>query len=174
VITEQLFQDFPEKPEWELTDIRSSIVRGKNLALISSRLWFSKYLFLWKWEEQSWGRENPYLLANVVEAYIWAMYIDQGYLVTKQFILKHVYSSLDSILQSQNIKDFKTIFQEWSQSEYDLTPVYKVLEHSWPDHDKVFITWVFVWEKQMWEWKWSSKKKSQESAAESAYLQLKS
>ncbi|USN59422.1 MAG: hypothetical protein H6767_01905 [Candidatus Peribacteria bacterium] len=52
-VTEQLFADFPEKPEGELTDIRSALVRGKNLAKISKSIGLEQYLLLGKGEEQS-------------------------------------------------------------------------------------------------------------------------
>lgn len=173
VVTEKLFLDFPEKTEWELTDIRSSVVRGKNLAEVAKKLGFSEYLFLWKGEEMTWGRMNDYLLANCVESYIGAVYLDLWFEYAKKFILKHVYSTLKDIMSSEHIKDFKTLLQEYSQSEYDVTPSYKVLEDSWPDHDKIYITWVYVWEKCMWKWQWSSKKKSQELAAKDAFLKFK-
>jgi len=173
VVTEKLFLDFPKKTEWELTDIRSSIVRGKNLAEVAKNLGFSEYLFLWKWEEMTWGRTNDYLLANCVESYIWAVYLDLGFEYAKEFILKNVYSTLNNIMSSEHIKDFKTLLQEFSQSEYDVTPSYKVLEDSWPDHDKIYITWVYIREKCMWKWQGSSKKKSQELAAKDAFLKFK-
>ncbi len=73
-------------------------------------------------------------------------------------------------MASKHIKDFKTLFQEYSQSNFDETPKYKVLKDSWPDHDKTYITGVYIWEKQLWKWSWSSKKKSQEEAAKNAFL----
>ncbi|MDP5039102.1 MAG: ribonuclease III, partial [Candidatus Gracilibacteria bacterium] len=66
VITNNLFIDFPNKTEGELTDYRSLIVKGKNLALVSRKLDFSNYLILGKGEELSGGRNNDYLLANCV------------------------------------------------------------------------------------------------------------
>lgn len=172
IITENLFHDYPDKPEWDLTDIRSSIVRGRNLAKVARKLGMNEYLFLGKGEELSWGRENDYLLANCVEAFIGALYLDSGYDQTKKFILEHVYETLDDIEKDQPIKDFKTLLQELSQAEYDITPNYQVLEDSGPDHDKTYITWVYLQEKCIGKGTGSSKKKSQESAAKDAFLQL--
>jgi len=75
-------------------------------------------------------------------------------------------------MSSEHIKDFKTLLQEYSQSEYDVTPSYKVLEDSWPDHDKLYVTWVYIWDRCMWKWEGSSKKKSQEVAAKDAFLKF--
>jgi len=172
VITDALFHKFPDKPEWDLTDIRSALVRWKNLAKIARKLNFKDYLFLWKWEEKTGWRENDYILANTVEAFIWAIYLDLGIDVARDFILTHIFSTLDEILENNLTKDFKTVFQEYSQSEFDITPHYTILSEQWPDHNKTFQVWAYIWEKQVWEWTWTSKKKAQEQAAKNAYLKL--
>ncbi len=169
VITNNLYKNFKEKQEWELTDMRSSIVRWRNLAMIAKELWLSDYLFLWKWEELSWWRNNDYILANTLEAFLWALYIDTSFKNVSDFIDKYIYSTLDEIIKNDFIKDYKTLIQELIQAEFDITPIYKVLKERGPDHDKEFIVWVFMWEKCMWEWVWTSKKKAQEASAMNAY-----
>jgi len=170
IITSNLYNDFPNKSEWELTDIRSSLVRWKNLAQIARKLWFTNYLLLWKWEELWWWRENDYLLANSLEAFLWAIYLDLGYFEAEKFVNRFIYSTLNKILEENLVKDYKSLLQEYTQLEYMITPNYKVISETWPDHNKEFISWVFLWENKIWEWKWSSKKKSQENAAKKAFL----
>lgn len=172
IITDNLFRDFDKKPEWELTDIRSALVRWRNLAQIARKLNLSKYLVLWKGEEISWWKDNDYLLANTLEALIWAIYIDLWLEKVKIFIDEHIYSCLNEILNLNLIKDFKTNIQEYAQSEYEVTPSYKVLEEFWPDHNKTFTVWIFLWDKKIWQWTWSSKKKAQEDAAKVAFNKL--
>ena len=173
IITDNLFSNFPSKPEWDLTDMRSALVRWRNLALIAKSINFPDYLLLWKWEEKSSWRENDYILANTVESFLWAIYLDAWYEVAKKFVDKYIYTTLDSILKNNLFKDFKTVIQEYCQAEFDLTPTYKVLEESWPDHDKNFVVWVFMWNKLIWKWSWGSKKKAQEKSAEDWYNKLK-
>jgi len=172
VITDALYTEFPEKPEGDLTDIRSALVRGTNLAIVAKKLNFSEYLLLWKWEEKTGWRENDYILANSVESFIWAIYLDLWIDKAKEFILEHIYKTLDVILEHNLTKDYKTIFQEYSQATYEITPEYKLISDSWPDHDKIFQVWVYLEDKEFWKWEWSSKKKAQEKAAETAYLKL--
>lgn len=169
VITDNLYRDFPKKTEWELTDIRSALVRGRNLADISKKLWFPEQLILWRGEKLSWWKENNYLLANVVEAVIGAIYIDLWIEQSKIFIDRYIYSTLEDILDNNLTKDFKTLIQEYAQAEFDITPHYQVINESWPDHDKDFTVWVYLAEKKIWEWNGSSKKKAQETAAEHGY-----
>ena len=173
IITDRLFRDFGKKPEWELTDIRSALVRWRNLAKIAKKLDLSKYLVLGKWEEISWWKNNDYLLANTLEALIWAIYLDLWIEVSRNFIIKYIYSTLEEILNENLIKDFKTNIQELAQAEFDITPNYKVLQEDWPDHDKIFKIWIFLGDKKIWQWTWSSKKKAQEDAAKMAYINLK-
>ena len=173
IITNNLFKKFPQKTEWELTDIRSAIVRWSNLAKIAKNIWLDEYLLLWKWEEM-WGwRENEYLLANVVETLLWAIYSDLWFTEAKIFVNKYIYPSLQEILKNNLTKDYKTIIQEFAQAKYDITPTYNILDESWPDHDKNFIVWIYLNEKIIWKWEWSSKKKAQEKAAENWYSNIK-
>lgn len=174
IITEKLYLDFPEKPEWELTDIRSALVRWRNLWEISKNLSFHEYLFLWKWEHLWWWREKEYLLANCLESFIWAIYLDLWYEESKKFVLKYIYETLESILENRLFKDYKSLIQEFSQSTYFSTPSYEVLSETWFDHEKLFVCWVFVKNSLVWNWEWSSKKKAQEQAAKNAYLQRES
>ena len=169
VITSELFLNYPEKQEWEMTDMRSALVRGRNLAHVAKKLSFQEYLYLWKWEEKSWGRDNDYILANTVEAFLGAIYLDAGFERAKQFILDHIYSTLNEILDKKLFKDFKTLLQEHVQANSEVTPHYEVLEDTWPDHEKEFLVWAYIWDKKIWQWRWSSKKKAQEQAAEDAY-----
>lgn len=166
ITTEKLYSDYPEKTEWELTDIRSALVRGRNLALVSRKLWLNKYLILWNWERKTWGADNDYILANTVESLIWAIYLDLGFKIAKDFILDNIYkTSIDNILEKRLFKDAKSSIQEYVQANFDITPNYKLLSESGPDHNKSFKVWVYMWEKQIWTWNWSSKKKAEEAAA---------
>ena len=97
-ITERLFQDFPKKPEGELTDIRSAVVRGRNLAMVAKKLGMSEVIQLSRGEFRVAGHENPYILANAVEALIRAMYLDFGFEVAKKWIIKNIYSMLEEIM----------------------------------------------------------------------------
>lgn len=172
IITKRLYIDFPLKTEWELTDYRSTIVRWTNLANIATNLNFEEYLLLWKWEEKTWWRTNWYILANTLESFLWALYLDNWFEIVEEFAIKNIYSTLEEILKSSQIKDYKTLFQEFSQAEFEITPNYNLISDIWPDHNKNFEVGVYLWEKFVWVWFWSSKKKAQEKAAEDAFIKL--
>jgi len=173
IITHKLYSDYPNTNEGDMTDMRSALVRWRNLAQIAHILGFSEYILLGKWEEKSGWRNNDYILANTFEAFLWALYTDIWYEAANTFVEKHVYSTLDHIMEHKLFKDFKTVLQEHSQAEYDTTPHYEVLSEDGPDHDKNYTVWVYLWDKKIGTGNGSSKKKAQEKAAENAYLHIK-
>lgn len=169
VTTDNLYKDFPEKNEGQLTDIRSALVRWRNLATISKKLWLQEYLFLGNGEELSGGRENEYILANTLEAFLGAIYLDTWFIVVKKFIDSHIYATLTDSNDSLSFKDFKSLVQEFAQAHYEITPTYKLHADSWPDHNKIFEVGIYLTDTLIGIWKWSSKKKAQEQAAQNAY-----
>lgn len=171
-VTEMLFFKYPDKEEWELTDIRSAIVRGKNLAYISEKLNFNDYIILSKWETLAGWNDNPYILANTLEAILGAIYIDLWYEFSKDFVKEYIFSSVEEILDQSLHIDPKSNLQEIVQSKYNVTPNYEVLEETWLDHDKNYKIWVYFSWNLIWTWEWSSKKKAQKNAAENALLNI--
>jgi ribonuclease-3 len=164
-ITELLFLKYPEKPEWDLTDLRSAIVKWNSLAEVSEDFWFWDYIILSKWEIMAQWNKNWYILANTLEAFLWALYLDLWYDFSKDFIGKHIFSVIDKILDNDLHIDPKSYLQEFTQNKYLITPTYEVLMESWQDHSKEYVIWVYVWDKKVWEWVWPSKKKAQKNAA---------
>lgn len=130
VITELLFAKFPEKPEGVLTDIRSALVRGKNLADIALSVELSDYILLSKGETLAGGNTNPYILANTFEAFLGAIYLDLGYPSARKFVEERVFVTLDNILEKQLHVDPKSALQEISQARWGITPGYDVIRES--------------------------------------------
>lgn len=115
-VTRALFFHFPEKPEGELTDIRSALVRGRNLAEIAKRLTITEVIQLSRGESLAAGHENAYILANTLEALIGALYLDHGFEMADAFIQKHIFSTLDHILENGLFVDPKSYLQEITQA----------------------------------------------------------
>lgn len=138
IITELLFSMFPDKPEGALTDIRSALVRGKNLAAIGLKIGLQDHILLSKGEILASGNTNPYILANTFEAFLGALYLDLGYLFAKVFVEQYVFSTLGEILEKQLYVDPKSSLQEISQAKWGITPTYIVGKESGSDHNKVY------------------------------------
>lgn len=168
VVTNALFIQFPEKEEGELTALRSALVRGRNLSQVAKDLQIGEYLILSKGEFNSKGQEKNYILANLVEAVIGSIFIDQGFQKASQFILDNIYSKLPQILEENSHIDAKTKFQEEAQDKLSITPTYKLISESGPDHSKVFKMGVFLEDNLIGEGEGSSKQKAEQAAANSA------
>ncbi len=172
VITEFLYKTYPN-PEGELTNWRASLVNGQMLAEVAGELDLEKYLFLSKGEtKDANSKARSYILANCFEALTGALYLDQGYKKSQKFITKYLIPKLSNILSNQLYVDPKSKFQEVSQEILGITPDYKVLGESGPDHNKVFEVGVYIKDELVAKAKGSSKQEAQVRAAETA-LKLK-
>ncbi|MFA5777217.1 MAG: ribonuclease III [Parcubacteria group bacterium] len=164
IVTEYLYNNY-KNPEGELTSWRAALVNGENLAGISKKLGVEEFLMMSKGEAKDTGRARQYLMANAMEAIIGAIYLDQGYDKAKDFILKNIVVSLDSVLESKSYMDPKSYFQERSQDVVKVTPMYRVLEEKGPDHDKHFVVGVFLNDELIAKGEGNSKQEAQREAA---------
>jgi len=165
IVTEHLFKEFPEKAEGDLTNWRAALVNAKMLTSVAEELGFNDFLLLSKGEAKEGGKARAYILANSWEALIGALYLDQGYEVTENFIKKHLLAKLADIIKEGTYKDSKSKFQEKSQEKVSITPAYKVIREWGPDHDKKFTVGVYLADELIAEGQGSSKQEAEESAA---------
>jgi len=172
VVTENLYQNYPEKSEGELTNWRAALVNAKFLGKLAQDLDLNDFLLLSKGEAKELGKARLYILANTFEALIGAVYLDRGYKACQEFIKKHLMPKLPDILQRGAFKDAKSRFQEEAQERIGTTPSYEVLEEWGPDHAKHFIIGVFFNKELIAKGEGSSKQEAEEEAAKNA-LEIK-
>ncbi|MBI2588294.1 ribonuclease III [Candidatus Berkelbacteria bacterium] len=171
IVTDYLFLRY-KNPEGELTNFRSSLVKGETISKVARELNMGEYLYLSRGEMKGGGRSNQLLLANTFEALVGAIYLDQGYDKAKFFVEKQLIPKLKEIIAKGQVLDSKSRLQELAQEKYTVTPVYKVLKEHGPDHAKSFIVGVFVEDKVLGEGSGSSKQNAEQSAASSALDRL--
>jgi len=167
VVTEYLFEKY-KKNEGELTAIRSALVRGKNLSEIAQELNIFECLFLSIGERKSSEKAKGLILANALEAFIGAIYLDLGYEKVKEFIITNILSKVEKVLEEKLYIDSKSELQERIQEHDKVTPHYRVLKEEGPDHNKKFTSAVFVGEKQIATGEGSSKNAAEQDAATKA------
>lgn len=167
VVTEYLFRNFPN-PKGELTSWRSALVKGETLAEVAIELNFPNYLLLSHGETKSGGRQKNLLLANAFEAFIGALYLDAGYKACQKFLDSRVISRLENILKNNLFIDPKSQLQEYTQRHFNMTPSYRIVSETGPDHAKVFVAEVLVGDKVLGTGNGSSKQAAQVGAAEAA------
>lgn len=168
VVTEHLYRNY-ENPEGELTNWRAALVNAEMLAVLCHDLEIEPYLYLSRGEAKDKGsKARKYILANAFESIIGAIYEDQGWDASKEFITKRVLSQLPRILQDRLYIDPKSRFQEAAQEHLGVTPSYKVLSEEGPDHAKEFDVGVFLGKDKVASGKGTSKQEAQVAAAEAA------
>jgi ribonuclease-3 len=117
IVTDFLFHKYEDKPEGELTAIRSALVNTISLADASTKLGVNDYLLMSKGESKDVGRARQYILANAFEAFIGALYVDQGYAVAQQFVAEQLFRKTEEIVEKKLWQDGKSRFQELAQEQ---------------------------------------------------------
>lgn len=166
VVTEFLYKTYAND-EGDLTNWRAALVNAKTLAGIARGLDFEHYILMSKGEARDKdGKARMYILANAIEAIIGAIHLDGGYSAAETFIQTRILNHLDDILKYELYVDPKSKFQETAQEMLGITPSYKVLEESGPDHLKEFTIGVFLEKELVAVGKGTSKQEAQVAAAE--------
>ncbi len=168
IITEYLYTQFPDEQEGMLTAYRAALVKTTTLAEIALQLDLGSKLFMSKGEEATGGRVNPGLLANVVEAVIGALYLDQGITACQKFIADNILPRLAEIQDKKLYKDPKSHLQELVQGQGWIAPEYTVVSEVGPDHNREFEVVVFIQQKKAGRGKGRSKQLAQAAAAQDA------
>lgn len=167
--TEYLFKKYNEKNEGEMTGMRAALVNSSSLSEAAQNMDFEKFLLLSQGEEKEKGKARASILADTFEAFIGALFLDKGYEECYDFILNNLITvKLPEIIEKGLDKDPKSLFQERAQEYVSITPDYKVLEESGPDHKKSFIVGVFLDEELVAKGEGTSKHEAEVKAAEIA------
>lgn len=168
VITDFLYERFKEMDEGQLTSLRSALVNADTCALVADKLGANDFLLLSKGESKDTGRARQFILANTLEAVIGAIYMDGGYESAKEFILKHVTPLTEDIVKQGTWIDAKSLFQERAQEHEGVTPSYKTIRETGPDHDKRFVVGVYLGSELVGQGEGKSKQDAEQEAARSA------
>lgn len=168
IITEYLYQKYPDTSEGELTSFRAALVNANTIAEVATKLGMNEYLLLSRGESKDIGKARQYILANTFEAYLGALYLDQGYAASKTFIQNTLFDLIDDIVENKLWRDPKSLVQEKAQEHEGVTPSYKVISEVGPDHDKQFTIGIFFGNKQIALGKGKSKQEGEQNAAKEA------
>ncbi len=160
VVTEDLYKKFPNQTEGDLTSYRSALVNAIIISEVAQKLGMNDFLLLSKGETKDTGRARLYILANTFEAFVGALYLDQGYDAAKDFIVKHLLSLTDEIVAKKLWQDAKSLVQEKAQEHLAVTPSYKVISETGPDHDKHFTLGIYFNNELIAEGKGKSKQEA--------------
>ncbi len=171
-VSEFLFNMYPSRSEGELTKLRASIVCEPSLMGFAEKLNFGKYMYLGKGEDLTGGRTRPAMLADVFEAFIGALYLDQGLEAVRAFLQRHVFVTLQDDAKLQ-VLDYKTQLQEHTQHHGMGSLEYRIIDEQGPAHERQFISEVRMDGAVLGEGTGRSKKEAEQQAAAQALKSLK-
>ncbi|MFC2950141.1 ribonuclease III [Virgibacillus sediminis] len=166
-VSQYLFRKNSNMPEGEMTKLRAAIVCEPSLMNFAQELGFGSHILLGKGEEQTGGRERPALLADVFEAFLGALYLDQGFNISLKFLEEHVFPKINTGAFSHAM-DYKSQLQELIQQYKNLAVEYKIVKEVGPSHNKEFVAQVFIDEKVSGEGIGRTKKEAEQRAAKKA------
>ncbi|MBP9842083.1 MAG: ribonuclease III [Simkaniaceae bacterium] len=165
IIATFLFKKFPNGSEGELSKWRSHLVDATSCVHYVSHLGVAEYVLIGRGELKTWERGKGTILADLFEAIIGAIYLDQGYDETRKFIEIHLTAFFEGLLE-QPTKNYKSLLQDYAQKQTGMPPVYTVVKEEGPDHAKLFYVTVHVGERLLGEGVGASKKGAEQNAAE--------
>ena len=171
IVTDTLFQSYPDLPEGQLAKLRAAVVNRGALAGVARGLRLGEYVRLGKGEEGTGGRDKASILADTLEAVIGAVYLDQG-LPAADGLVHRLFDPV--IARSARLGaglDWKTSLQELTAAEVLGVPEYHV-DESGPDHQKSFRASVRIGAHTYGEGEGRSKKEAEQQAAEAAWTAI--
>ncbi len=163
-VSDYLYNKFPHMSEGEMTKLRASIVCEESLYNFAEILNFSQYILLGKGEERTGGRNRQALLADVFEAFLGSLYLDQGMKVCQSFLEQHIFPHINTDAFSY-VMDYKTKLQEVIQQDRGNTLQYAIVEEKGPAHRKEFVAEVIINGENRTKGKGNSKKNAEQAAA---------
>ncbi len=166
--TTYLFNTYPKRNEGELTAFRAALVNTNTLSELSTKIGFNAFLLLSRGESKDTGRARQYILADCFEAFIGAIFLDQGYDSAYKFIETNLLSLTEEIVKTGSWIDAKSHLQEKSQELLSITPIYETVSEEGPDHNKHFTVGVKIKDEIIATGKGKSKQEAEQEAAQKA------
>jgi ribonuclease-3 len=143
IICEALYKRFPEYLEGDLTKIKSAVVSRRTCAEVSIETGLIDLLIIGKGISSRESLPSS-LAAAVYESIVAAIYLDGGFDVVKEYVLRTMTPKIDVIASNTHQQNFKAVLQQHSQKILGAAPVYELLDEKGPDHSKCFEVCVMI------------------------------
>lgn len=171
IISDYLYHKYDDLPEGELTKYRASIVCEESLYYFADKLHLHQFVLLGKGEERTGGRKRQALLADVFEAFLGAIYLDQGIAASQIFLETWIFPLItDDVLL--HTMDYKTTLQELIQEKTNHSLQYRIIAETGPSHARQFEAEVIVNNEKRATGFGKTKKEAEQQAAKKMYVKL--
>ena len=172
IVSELLFRLYPERREGELTNLRSALVKRETLSRFAKELRLGEYLLLGRGEEENGGRSRHTTLCDTYEAFLGALYLDQGTTALRNFLEPRLLAQIERLAPQALAKDAKSRLQEWVQAAMGQTPRYRTVHTEGPDHARLFVRQVAIGKQPYGVGRGQSKQEAEQAAAAMALARL--
>ena len=142
VIAEELLRKNPNSTEGEIATYYNSLVKKETCSFIAKEIGLENLLTLGKSVKRTNDRQKDKILGNAIEALIGAIFLDAGFEISKQLVLKVWRKQIDIVRDIE--AHAKTVLQEFLQSKGQEPPTYKQISRTGPDHDPDFCVEVVL------------------------------
>lgn len=168
-----LYARYPAASEGELTTLRAALVKTNTLAAFARSLNLGAYVRISRGEDTPTARNRAPLLADLFEAILGAIYLDQGLEAARAFVTPFIERQIEAIASGTAEIDYRTRLQEQAQARFGLTPAYRTLDVRGPDHQREFTMEVLVGEQALGVGRGPSKQAAAQAAARAALAHLR-
>ncbi|MFA7637475.1 MAG: ribonuclease III [Monoglobales bacterium] len=170
IVSEFIYKNYSHMPEGSLTKIRAEVVCERSLYEIAKSINLGSYLLLGKGEEKGGGRKRVSILADAMEAFLGAIYLDSDLDTVKKVFMPLITDQIVAAAGKEGKKDYKTTLQEHVQQNGSAEIIYKTVNESGPDHDKTYEVTVSVNGQEQGSGVGKTKKDAEQMAAKDALL----
>lgn len=170
--TDYIVNKFKNLQEGEMSKIKSRLISENAFSTIATEINLGEYLYLSNGENSSGGRKRKSILGDAFEALVGAIYLDSDYYTTKNVILSYLKKTMEHLNSIEGILDYKTELQEYIQGIYKVTPEYRIIDATGPDHDKLFTVEVLINNKVIGKGVAKNKKEAEKHAAREALINM--
>jgi ribonuclease III len=143
IICEALYRKFPEYQEGDLTKVKSAVVSRRTCAEVANETGLTALLITGKGITSRHSMPSS-LAAAVYESIVAAVYLDGGFEVVKEYVLRTMTPKLEAIAANSHQMNYKAVLQQHAQKELGGTPLYELLDEKGPDHSKCFEVCVCI------------------------------
>jgi ribonuclease-3 len=171
-VSHRLMERFPEASEGELSKMRALIVNEEGIARVARKIDLGAVLLLGRGEELTGGRAKNSVLADAMEAVIGAVYLSGGMLQALALVDVLFKEGLEGVAEGKSGRDYKTVLQEEAQVRLKVSPRYRVISETGPDHEKRFEVEVSIGGEAFARAEGKSKKEAEQSAAQKTLEKL--
>lgn len=167
-----LLNRFPDASEGEMSRLKSKMVSRTALGHCADQINLGGVMHLGRGEDQGGGRSRHSLIGSALEAVIGAIYLSDGLTAAEDFVHRYIFPLTDQMMESDDLKDYKSRLQEIAQKEYRCVPYYETVAESGPDHQKSFVVRVSIGDRVVATGMGGRKKSAENDAARLAMEQL--